>query len=200
MTKKLIVFGCGGHSRSVIDVLIAMKDNAEIIFVDENAMDGEKIYGFSVVKNYDISDEDVFFALGDNLHRKMIYDTIGRNNLISIISDKSHVGIYSEIGKGTFIGNYCHIGPHVKIGDNTIINNGAVVDHEVIIGNHCHIGPNSTVSGRSCIEDLVFLGVGATVVDKVRICSNVVIGAGATVTKHITEPGTYVGAPAKRIK
>ena len=32
------------------------------------------------------------------------------------------------------------------------------------------------------------------------ICDNAVIGAGAVVTKDITEPGTYVGIPARKIK
>ncbi|NMB64651.1 MAG: hypothetical protein GYA16_07255 [Spirochaetes bacterium] len=93
-----------------------------------------------------------------------------------------------------------HIGPFCKIGDNNIINNGAIIDHEVSIGNHCHLAPNSTISGRTLIGDYVFLGVGATIIDKLKVCSNVTIGAGAVVTKDITEPGTYVGVPAVRIK
>jgi len=34
----------------------------------------------------------------------------------------------------------------------------------------------------------------------VTVCDDVVIGAGAVVTKDITEPGTYVGNPAKKIR
>jgi serine acetyltransferase len=32
------------------------------------------------------------------------------------------------------------------------------------------------------------------------ICDDVIIGAGAVVLSNITEKGTYVGIPAKRIK
>jgi len=33
----------------------------------------------------------------------------------------------------------------------------------------------------------------------VSICDDVVIGAGAVVTKDITEPGTYVGNPTRKL-
>ena len=34
----------------------------------------------------------------------------------------------------------------------------------------------------------------------VTVCDDVVIGAGSVVTKDITEPGTYVGNPARRLR
>jgi acetyltransferase-like isoleucine patch superfamily enzyme len=34
----------------------------------------------------------------------------------------------------------------------------------------------------------------------VSVCDRVVIAAGAVVTKNITEPGIYVGNPAKKLR
>jgi acetyltransferase-like isoleucine patch superfamily enzyme len=48
------------------------------------------------------------------------------------------------------------------------------------IGNHVSIGSNATIL-------------------PVSICDAVVIGAGAVVTKDITEPGKYVGNPARKV-
>jgi len=42
----------------------------------------------------------------------------------------------------------------------------------------------------------VSIGTNATVLP-VSICDRVVVGAGAVVTKDITEPGIYVGNPAR---
>ncbi|MEL7193944.1 MAG: DapH/DapD/GlmU-related protein, partial [Bacteroidota bacterium] len=49
------------------------------------------------------------------------------------------------------------------------------------IGNHVSIGSNATIL-------------------PVQICDHVVIGAGSVVTKSITEPGIYVGNPAKKLR
>ena len=198
-TKKIILFGCGGHSRSVADVLILNDPAVSLVFVDENARKNEMLYGFEIIKHMESLNLPYFFAIGDNRKRKTKYDEIGVSNLISVISRNVHRGYKSAIGKGCFIGNYCHIGPEAKIGDNTIINTSAVIEHEVRIGKHSHIGPNAVVSGRTSIGDLAFIGVGAVVKDNIAICSEVIIGAGATVIKNIDEPGTYIGTPVRKI-
>ena len=45
----------------------------------------------------------------------------------------------------------------------------------------------------------VSVGTNATILP-VTICDDVVIGAGAVVTKDITEPGIYVGNPARLLR
>jgi UDP-N-acetylbacillosamine N-acetyltransferase len=197
--KKIVIFGCGGHSRSVSDVILMNDSLTELVFVDAQAHDKEKLFEFDVVKTPPIGEYSYFIAIGDNYKRKEKYEEIGEGRLISVISNKAHIGRHSSVGNGCFIGNFCHIGPVVSIGNNTIINTGAVIEHEVTIGRHCHIGPNATISGRCSIGDLTFIGVGATVKDYVTICSDVVVGAGATVINDISEPGTYVGSPVKKV-
>ena len=50
------------------------------------------------------------------------------------------------------------------------------------------------------IGDGVWIGVGSCIRNNIAICADCMVGAGAVVTKSITEKGTYVGLPAKRIK
>ena len=59
---------------------------------------------------------------------------------------------------------------------------------------------NVALCGRVKIGSQVFIGAGASVLPGVNICDNVIIGAGSVVNKDITERGTYVGAPAKKIR
>ena len=49
------------------------------------------------------------------------------------------------------------------------------------------------------IGNRVSIGTNATILP-VTICHQVVIGAGAVVTKDITEPGIYVGNPARLLR
>jgi acetyltransferase-like isoleucine patch superfamily enzyme len=44
------------------------------------------------------------------------------------------------------------------------------------------------------------VGAGATVIQYVSICQECVVGAGAVVIKDISEPGIYVGNPARKVR
>lgn len=197
---KIFLLGCGGHSRSVADIVLSNDPYASLVFIDPNARENEEIYGFQVTKKHDLGNHPVFVAIGNNKNRKAAREALGNINLISVVSKTAHIGHLAQIETGCFIGNFCHVGPEVVVGTGTIINNAAVIEHEVHIGEYCHIGPNATVSGRCKIGDQVFVGVGATIKDYINICSNVTVGAGATVVGNINEPGVYIGTPAKRLK
>jgi UDP-N-acetyl-2-amino-2-deoxyglucuronate dehydrogenase len=119
------------------------------------------------------------------------------------------------------IGNHCFIGPFVEIqkgvmiGDHCKIQSHSFICELVTIGDHCFIGHgvmfvNDTFKeGKPAgdknlwkatkIGDHVSIGSNATLLP-VSICANVVVGAGAVVTKDITEPGTYAGNPARKIR
>lgn len=123
---------------------------------------------------------------------------------------------------GCQIGDYCFIGPFteiqksVSIGNNTKVQSHAFICELVTIGDHCFIGhgvvfindlfqdggpaggdQNKWKSTR--VGNHVSIGSNATILP-VSICDNVVIGAGSVVTKNISEPGIYIGNPAKLLR
>jgi len=74
------------------------------------------------------------------------------------------------------------------------------LEHETEVGDHNHISVNATLCGRVKLGNLCFIGAGSVVIDKIKICDNVVLGANSVVIEDITEPGVYVGNPARKIK
>lgn len=120
------------------------------------------------------------------------------------IGDNCFVGPFVEIQRGVVIGNRCRIQSHaficelVTIGDDCFISHGAMFINDLFseggpakgrrdlwrstkIGNHVSIGTNTTIL-------------------PVTICDRVVVGAGAVVTRDITQPGIYVGNPARLLR
>lgn len=201
---KVILFGCGGHARSIISVLHENDKVEEIVLVDKKAHKEESIMGCQVVDEYTLQlNEGYIIAVGDNLKRSMLFQTLraGKKGYpISVISKYAYVAVGTQIGKGTFVAPNTYIGPMVKIGNNTIINTGSVIEHETMVGHNTHIAPNVTVCGRVSIGNNVFCGAGSTIIDKISICDNVVIGAGTMINRNIVEAGTYVWIPVKKIK
>jgi len=200
--NSIILIGAGAHAKSVSDTLLELNPSVKITFVDSNTVGGVKLYGFNVEKSIPDGMEKtpMMVAIGDNTIRRKIFDRIDNHPIANVISGRAYISKRSKLGNGIFIGNFCHIGTEAEIGDNVIINNGAIVEHEVKIGQHSHICPGVTLAGRVTIGEKVFMGVGSNVINNVSICSNVIVGAGSTVVDHITEPGTYVGVPARKIK
>ena len=195
MENKIYIIGCGGHARSVADVILGNVPSAQLIFVDENARDKETIFDFPVIKSLPREAQNIFIAVGDNRKRREL--SVGKKQ-ISVIAKTAYVAPTAVIEDGCFIASGAHIGPFAHIGTGTIINTNAVVEHEVQVGSFCHLAPNTTVCGRTTIGDNVFLGAGATIIDKINVCSDVTIGAGGVVVKDIRKAGIYVGIPVNR--
>lgn len=120
-----------------------------------------------------------------------------------------------EIGDDCFIGPFTEVQKTARIGARTRVQSHAFVCELVTIGEDCFIGHgavfiNDTFSNggpargdkelwrATVVGNRVSIGSNATILP-VRICDDVVVGAGAVVTRDITEPGFYVGNPARRL-
>jgi acetyltransferase-like isoleucine patch superfamily enzyme len=128
----------------------------------------------------------------------------------------SPVNMYEcKIGNNCFIGPFVEIQKNVVIGDHTKIQSHSFICELVQIGNNCFIGHSvvfindlfsnggpaggdETFWKKTKIGNNVSIGSNATILP-VNICNDVIIGAGAVVTKDITEPGKYIGNPAKKL-
>lgn len=200
----LIIFGAGGHAKSVADVAIT-SGITQVLFIDEGAKKDETIFGFPVLQQLDELLPDgwwCFPAVGDHHRRKSYIDFAQRKNwpVATLISPSATIGMGAKIETGCFIGHHAHVGPMAYIGTGTIINTAAVVEHEVIIGNYCHISINASIGGCCQVGDNSYVFAGAAVRDKISISNDVTIGAGSTVIKSIITPGVYVGSPVTQIK
>jgi acetyltransferase-like isoleucine patch superfamily enzyme len=120
------------------------------------------------------------------------------------IDDESFVGPFVEIQKGVRIGKRSRIQSHaficelVVIGDDCFISHGAMFINDLFASGG-PAGGNQDLWQRTQIGNRVSIGTNATILP-VTICDSVVVGAGAVVTKDITEPGIYVGNPARLLR
>jgi len=119
------------------------------------------------------------------------------------IDDESFVGPFVEIQRGAEIGKRCRIQSHafvcelVTIGDDCFISHGAMFINDPLVTG----GPvgKPELWRKTNVGNRVSIGTNATILP-VAICDKAVIGAGAVVTKDITEPGFYVGNPARLLR
>jgi len=127
------------------------------------------------------------------------------------------VNLYGcNISDGCFIGPFVEIQNNASIGARTRVQSHCFVCELVTVGEDCFIGhgvmfindwfqtggpayDDRNLWSPTVVGNHVSIGSNATVLP-VSICDNVVVGAGAVVTRDITEPGFYLGSPAKKVR
>jgi len=205
MNKAVSIIGAGGHTRSIIN-LLELNDYEILGIYDDSFRDhkAEDINGYPIVGNLDNINnafKNIVLSFGNNTKRKMLFKKyfplILKRNLVH---PKAYLEKHVKLGRANQIFAETYINSNCSIGNNNILNSGCIIEHENRIGNHNHISIGVILGGRVNIGDECFIGAGAVIIDKINICSEVVIGANSVVIKDITESGTYVGNPVKRIK
>lgn len=197
-----LVIGAGGLSKQALSALHLSNETttSELVFFDN--VDNKKVfYSHRVINSLDEIEKRFTFSicLGNPKHREHFYNELIKlgGKPINVFDGHSLIND-SEIGTGNLILGYTLLEPGSVIGNNNLINCYAAIFHDVVIGDHNEIMPGAKLLGCSKIGNRCRIGSNSTILPNIEICDDVVIGAGAVVTKSITEPGTYIGVPAKK--
>ena len=200
--NKLIIVGAGGHGKVIADSALR-SGYTDIRFIDDRATGdcmGFPIAGTSAdLETLNDGKTDFVLGIGNNLIRKKFAEAYAVN-WVTIIHPSAQIAVNVSIGKGTVIMANAVINPCATVGEHCIINTGAIVEHDNLIEDYVHISPGAKLAGTVHVGEKTHIGIGTTVINNIDICENCIIGAGAVVTRNITESGTYVGVPARKIK
>lgn len=207
MTKKVFIWGAGGHGRVLLGILRGNKKMNVAFFVDDNPdMTNKKIDGVTVLGTLDnLKSKKIsggIGGVGDNIMRGVMGKEIEKRgfNLINAIDKSCVIASGVSIGKGVTLWPGVIVNFYAVIGNNVIINCGAIVEHECVIGEAAHIGPGAKLAGRVVVGEGSFVGMGAVVKEGVKIGKNSIIGAGAVVIEDVPDNVVVAGIPAKIIK
>lgn len=207
--KKLILIGGGGHCISTIGVIESTNLYEIVGILDSVKPIGDEVLGYKVVGNdndipYWVEQGAVFVIavgqVGSPFLRRKIFNLVKFNNgiLPVIIASTAWVSPHASLGEGTIVFHKCVINAKTIIGENNIINTGAIVEHNTVLGNDNHISTAVTINGDCTIGNGNFFGCGSIIHHRIVVSDDIILGAGTVVVKNCTEPGIYVGVPAKR--
>ena len=121
-------------------------------------------------------------------------------DLVSILMPGAHLSPHAHIGPGNFLMAGSVVEPGARLGANNVVWSNATVCHDTQIGSHNFLAAGSTVGGHVHLGDRNFLGFGSIVREHCRVGSDILIGAQSLVLSDTSDPGVYVGAPARRLR
>lgn len=203
MNKDAVaLLGAGGHSRAMVSLLRSL--GADVAAVYDDSFDLKRVeYVIDIPITGRLADRSScsvgVIAAGQPERRRILWSSergIGKQNYIH---PSAVVCQSAALGEGIHVMPRVVIGAESRVNDCALINSGAIIEHESTIGDFSHISVGTLICGRVRIGSECFIGAGAVVIDGVSIADRCKVGAGATVLQDISESGTYVGTPARRI-
>lgn len=204
-TGKLLIMGASGHGRVIADLAqqtgyykeISFLDDDSVVQAEDSSVIGNSSYAIAHKEEY-----DVIVAIGNaSIRRKLQekYENAGVN-IVTLIHPFSYVADDIWVDRGTVVMAGAVIQTKTCLGKGVIVNTASSIDHECKIDDYCHIAVGSHLAGNVIVGSETWIGAGTTISNNIEIGEGIMIGAGAVVVDNIIKRGTYIGAPARKIK
>ena len=190
--KPLLLIGCGGHARSLIELIESAAEWQIHGLVGLPQQVGSHVLGYPVM----CSDDDLpalreeypaaVLAIGqlpDSAPRVRLAEQLQRFGFQCpvLISPHAVVSRHAKLGPGTTVGHGVIVNAGAVVGDHCIINSHSLIEHDVQIDNHCHISTGVLVNGGVTVGSSSFIGSGAIIREGLNLPPLTVIGAGKRV-------------------
>jgi sugar O-acyltransferase (sialic acid O-acetyltransferase NeuD family) len=203
-TDSMYLYGAGGHSKVIFDILESCGVNVKGVFDDNpsdaklrimKVVDGIRLLG----EGFPHLDAPLIISVGNNSRRAELASLIPAN-FGTAIHRSAIIASTASIGAGSVVLHGAIVQADTQIGTHVLVNTAASIDHDNIIGDYVHVSPHATLCGHVEVGDGTHVGAGAVVIQKVQIGRWCTIGAGAVVLHDMPDFATAVGNPARIIK
>jgi len=190
--RPLLLLGCGGHARSLIDLIEAEGQWSIHGLVGLPNQVGSNVLGYPVVG----TDEDLpnlravcqsaVLALGqlpDPALRQglaTLLEQLGFHCPV-LISPNAVVSRHAQLGAGTVVGHGAIVNAGAVVGAYCTLNSCSLIEHDAQLGDHCHVSTGALVNGGVLLGSGCFIGSGAMLREGLQLPAGTVISAGKRV-------------------
>lgn len=207
---KAVVFGAGGHSKVLLEIILEDPSVEVVGLLDSNQEKwGLAVLGVEVLGGDNLAEQlmksgvDAFYlglgSTGNLAPRKRIFDNAVEIGLkpLSALHNKAIISKHVRIRPGSCVMAGAVINAGALVGRNVCVNTAAVIEHDCILESHCFIGPGVRMGGAVRVGSTAFVGIGSTVRHGLTLGAGCLVGAGAVVVKDVLKRQVVVGVPAR---
>lgn len=201
----LIIFGGGGHGKTVIDMIRALGTYRIVGIIDDGLPPGSDVLDVPVLGGEkDLSDwydrgvrlaVNAVGGIGNVNVRLKVFDVLSKAGFVCpvLVHPSAVVERSATLEAGVQVFAHAYVGSAARVGFGTVINTGAIVHHDCVLGQVVNLSPGATLAGNVRVEDYVQIGMQATVNLQVTVGSGSLLGNGCTVKANVP-PNTRVRA------
>jgi acetyltransferase EpsM len=202
---RLIVYGGGGHGKSVIEAIRAMGTHDVVGIVDDGLAKGTQVLGIPVLGGAEELPEllaqgirlaaNAVGGIGDARSRVSVFHRLIEAGFAcpAVVHPTAFVEPSARLSPGVQIMPHAYIGSEAEIGFGAIVNTSAVVSHDCWLGAYANVSPGALLAGGVRLGESALVGMGVTVNLGVAIGNGARVGNSAVVKKDVP-PGRIVRA------
>jgi sugar O-acyltransferase (sialic acid O-acetyltransferase NeuD family) len=203
--RSLLIYGGGGHAKSLIDLIRVLGDHDIAGIVDDGMEPGREVMGIAVLGGGQILNQlfsrgirtavNAVGGVGDIMSRVRVFRRIQDSGLAcpTLIHPSAVIEPSADLNNGVQVFPHAYIGSEAKIGYGVIINTGAVVSHDCVLGAYTNVAPGALLAGGVILGEAVLVGMGATINLGVEVGAGSRVGNSAVI-KDDVPAGTIVRA------
>jgi acetyltransferase EpsM len=197
----LIIYGGGGHAKSLIDLVRSLGIYRLIGIVDDSLDRDATIMGLPVLGGGEVLPElhkkgirlalNAVGGIGNIQIRLRVADrlTVAGFAVPTVVHPRAVLEPSAVLSPSVQVFPQAYIGSECQVGSHAIVNTGATVSHECWIGDFANLSPGCILAGQVEIGSKALVGMGVTVNLQVKIGANARIGNGATIKSDVPDGG-----------
>ena len=189
----IIVYGGGGHGKSVIELLRSLGTFQIRGIVDDGMEPGQTILDLPILGDArvlgDLGREGIQQAvnavggIGDLHSRLLVFQRLSDAGFACppVAHPSALIESSAQISEGVQVFPQAYVGSDSLLGFGVIVNTGAIVSHDCQVGEYANLSPGAILAGGVTVGSQVLIGMGATINLGVEIGKGSRIGNGATI-------------------
>jgi sugar O-acyltransferase (sialic acid O-acetyltransferase NeuD family) len=195
----LLIYGGGGHAKSIMEMVKALDGYAIAGIVDDKLPAGRLVLGIPVLGTR--SALAALTGLGVRLAangvggildigiRVKVFELLESAGFAfpALVHPRATVEPSAQAGEGVQVFANAYVGAEADLRPRCMVNTNAVVSHDCIVGAYTHIAPGALLAGHVHVGERTLVGMGVTTAIGVRIGSGVRIGNGAIVLADVPD-------------
>jgi sugar O-acyltransferase (sialic acid O-acetyltransferase NeuD family) len=198
-TDRLVIYGIGGHGRTLLDLVRTSGRYTAAGYVDDrhdDDIDGLPWLGDHTVLPKLVDDGIVHAVNGVGGISRIETRIEAWQRLLdaglacpTLVHPSAVVEPTSTLGRGAQVLALAYVGAGARLGEDVLLNTGAQVNHDCVLGDHVGCSPGALLAGGVTVGDRALIGMGVTVNVGVHIGAGARIGNGATVVADVPDGG-----------
>lgn len=197
----IIIYGSGGHGKTLLDLLRQIDKFHILGFVDDSRQKGEMIMDVPVLGGSQVLPElaaqgicqavNAVGGIGNIQNRIQVFKRLTQAGFSfpTLVHPTAFVEPSARLSPGVQVFAHAYVGTQAIVGMGVIINTGAIISHDCQIADYANISPGALLAGEVTVGEATLVGMGVTVNLQVKIGKFSRIGNSAVVKKDVPDSG-----------